>query len=220
MSEVSAAESDVIPDDMIGTEGEATPLTREDIREIVEQVMNSLQGELTSTDIQLFTELASLAKFIDNAKQDIAALRPDEVTDEYIPTASDELDAIVDATAEATNAIMDAAEAIENVAAELDPEESEKLINQTTAIFEACGFQDITGQRITKVINALHGIDEKVHRLVDAFGHEIERIKASQSKPEEVEDGTPSDEDLLNGPQLKTEANTQEEIDALLASFD
>ncbi|MEQ8664745.1 MAG: protein phosphatase CheZ [Rhodospirillales bacterium] len=215
MSELSAAKSEVVEAD-----DDAQPLSREDIREIVEQVMNSLQGELTQTDIQLFTELASLAKFIDNAKQDIAALRPDEVTDEYIPTASDELDAIVDATAEATNAIMDAAEAIEKVAADLDPEQSERLIDQTTAIFEACGFQDITGQRITKVVTALQGIDEKVHRLVDAFGHEIERIKASQPKQENDKDGAVSDEDLLNGPQLKTEANTQEEIDALLASFD
>lgn len=202
------------------TEGDVTETVgREDVRVIVEEMLASMQGELTATDVQLFTELASLAKFIDAAKQDIAALRPDEVTDEYIPTASDELDAIVDATAEATNTIMDCAEVIENIGAELEPEQAERLLEQTTAIFEACGFQDITGQRITKVVKALQGIDEKVHRLVDAFGHEIERIKATQPKPEQPE-GPLSDEDLLNGPQMKGEGNTQEEIDALLASFD
>lgn len=196
------------------------PLSRDEVREIVESMLSSMQGELTSTDVQLFTELASLAKFIDAAKQDIAALRPDEVTDEYIPTASDELDAIVDATAEATNVIMDSAETIEAVAAELGPEESERLLESTTAIFEACGFQDITGQRITKVVKALQGIDEKVHRLVDAFGHEIARIKASQPKVTKDEDAAISDEDLLHGPQLKSAANSQDDIDALLASFD
>ena len=218
---VQQNQDDIAADVSVAVESE--PLTRDDVRDIVEQIMESLQGELTRTDIQLFTELASLARFIDNAKQDIAALRPDEVTDEYIPTASDELDAIVDATAEATNSIMDSAEAIEAVAAELDPEHSDRLMNQTTMIFEACGFQDITGQRITKVVKALQGIDEKVHRLVDAFGHEIDRIKSSQPRsgvnPEGADD-TVSDEDLLNGPQLQNEANSQEEIDALLASFD
>jgi len=192
---------------------------RDEVRSIVEDMLGSMRGELTATDVQLFTELASLAKFIDAAKQDIAALRPDEVTEDYIPTASDELDAIVDATAEATNTIMDCAETIETIGAELGPERADQLLEQTTAIFEACGFQDITGQRITKVVKALQGIDEKVHRLVDAFGHEIERIKASQPKPE-ASDAPLSDEDLLNGPQLKSEANTQDEIDALLASFD
>lgn len=220
MSETNP-ETQNIADAVVAASGTGAVVSREEVRDIVEQVMQSLQGELTQTDIQLYTELASLAKFIDTAKQDIAALRPDEVRDEYIPTASDELDAIVEATAEATNTIMDCAEAIEGVAEQIDPEQSEQLINQTTMIFEACGFQDITGQRITKVVKALQGIDEKVHRLVDAFGHEIERIKAAQPKteaPKAVEDI--ADEDLLNGPQLQSEANSQEEIDALLASFD
>ncbi|MBT3557188.1 MAG: chemotaxis protein CheZ [Rhodospirillales bacterium] len=182
--------------------------------------MGSMQGELTATDIQLYLELESLAAFIDSAKLDIAALRPDEVTDDYIPTATDELDAIVNATAEATNRIMDYAEIIEGVVDEVSPEVADKLMESTTNIFEACGFQDITGQRITKVVNALKDIDDKVNRLVEAFGTEIDRYKSALPETESVEDKAPTDEELLSGPQLENKAQSQEDIDALLASFD
>lgn len=193
----------------------------DEVREIVEAVMGSMEGDLDATDIQLYMELESLANYIERAKHDIASLRPDEVTDEYIPSATDELDAIVGATAEATNSIMDATETIEKEIEVLPPDSAEKLMEATTQIYEACGFQDITGQRITKVVTALKEIDEKVTALVEAFGKEIDRIKSRQ--PDEKADDKqrpPTDEDLLHGPQLANEARTQEEIDALLASFD
>lgn len=191
-----------------------------EVKDVVQSVMDSLKGELTATDIQLFMELESLAHYIESAKKDIAALRPDEVRDEHIPSATDELDAIVESTAEATNRIMDCTEIIENEFPNMPDDISEKLMDVTTNIFEACGFQDITGQRITKVVNALKDIEEKVTQLVDAFGTEIDRIKDSQPDSS-VEGDTPvSDEDLLHGPQLKDEAKSQEDIDALLASFD
>jgi len=191
-----------------------------EIKDIVQSVMGSLKGELTATDIQLFMELESLAHYIDAAKRDIASLRPDEVRDEHIPSATDELDAIVESTAEATNRIMDYTEIIEGEFPNMAPEISDKLAEATTNIFEACGFQDITGQRITKVVKALKEIEEKVTQLVDAFGAEIERIKDVEDVSPAEGDGTITDEDLLHGPQLKDEAKSQEEIDALLASFD
>lgn len=192
----------------------------DEIKTVVQSVMDTLKGELTATDIQLFMELESLAHYIDMAKQDIASLRPDAVRDQHIPTATDELDAIVEATAEATNRIMDCAELIEREFPNMPSEVSDRLMEATTNIFEACGFQDITGQRVTKVVGALKDIEEKITRLVDAFGAEIDRIKENEVVPE-TKDGHPiTDEDLLHGPQLKNEAKSQEEIDALLASFD
>ncbi len=191
-----------------------------DIKSVVQDVMDTLKGELTATDIQLFMELESLAHYIEMAKKDIAALRPDAVRDEHIPSATDELDAIVEATAEATNKIMDCAETIEGEFPNMPTEVSDKLMEATTNIFEACGFQDITGQRITKVVNALKDIEEKITRLVDAFGAEIDRIKEKEVPVGDEPQGPLTDDDLLHGPQLKEEAKSQEEIDALLASFD
>lgn len=193
----------------------------DDIQDVVRSVMVSLKGDLTSRDLELYSELENLGNFIHSAKAEIAALRPDEVKEQFLTAAGDELDAIVEATAEATNGIMDATEIVEGVMSGLEGEQAERLMDATTRIYEACSFQDITGQRITKVVKALHGIEEKVDALVAAFGDEIEKYKKANPKEEDSGADKPiSDEDLLEGPQLAGDGKSQDEIDALLASFD
>ncbi len=191
-----------------------------DIGDVVHSMLASLRGDISASDIELYTEIESLAKYIRAAKAEIASLRPDEVKDTHLRTASDELDAIVDATAGATNAIMDATEQIERVMEQVDVDQQAILMNATTGIYEACSFQDITGQRITKVVKALKHIEETVDGLLTAFGDEIAKYKESQPKEEKQAEAPIEDADLLQGPQLKGKGNTQEEIDALLASFD
>lgn len=191
-----------------------------EISGVVESIMATMKGDLSADDLELYNELQALATYIHDAKSDIAALRPDEVRDDYLPTAADELDAIVLATENATNTIMDATEQIEAVMETLEGEQAEKLMEATTNIYEACGFQDITGQRITKVVKALKDIEEKIEALVTAFGSEIDKIKAKEPQEEAKPKTDLSDEELLGGPQHEGEAATQEEIDALLASFD
>jgi chemotaxis protein CheZ len=192
----------------------------EDVVEVVGSLLSTMKGDVTSSDMELYNELESLADYIHAAKAEIAQLRPDDVKEKYLSSASDELDAIVDATADATNNIMDATEMIEDVMDGIDGEVSEKLMDATTKIYEACTFQDITGQRITKVVSALQHIEEKIDALVAAFGSEIEKYKAEN--PDEAEEGPKeiTDEDLLEGPQLDGQGKSQEDIDALLASFD
>jgi chemotaxis protein CheZ len=192
----------------------------EDISSVVESMMATMKGDLSAADLELYNELAGLAKYIHAAKADIAALRPDKVKDDVLPKATDELDAIVLATETATNSIMDAAEKLEGLTDQLTDEQANVLMDATTAIYEACGFQDITGQRITKVVKALKDIEEKIDALVEAFGSEIEKYKEQSPKKEEQQPEAKRDEDLLNGPQMQSEAKTQDEIDALLASFD
>lgn len=191
-----------------------------DIAEVVESMMATLKGDVAGADLAIYAELESLARYIQRAKTEIAHLRPDQVKEKYLPAAADQLDAIVEATAEATHAIMDATETIEGVMENLDGENSRKLMDATTRIYEACGFQDITGQRITKVVKALKDIEERIDALVAAFGSEIEKVKAEQPEPEQKEEKKDSDEDLLHGPQLAEDAKSQAEVDALLASFD
>ena len=98
----------------------------------------------------------------------------------------------------------------------------DKIIDNGNTVFEACSFQDITGQRITKVINTLKEIEGRVEKLIEAFGIEIAVFKEAekQKNTEEEPEKEISDEDLLGGPQHAHEAKSQEEIDALLASFD
>lgn len=190
-----------------------------DIAGVVESMMATMKGDLTAADLELYHELEALARYIHAAKADIAALRPDQVKDDYIPTAADELDAIVAATEEATNTIMDATEQMEGLMDKIDLDSSNVIMEATSKIYEACGFQDITGQRITKIVKALKDIEEKIDGLVDAFGSEIDKYKEQNPTAEEPEKEL-TDADLLGGPQLEDKAQSQEEIDALLATFD
>ncbi|MGE5502937.1 MAG: protein phosphatase CheZ [Actinomycetota bacterium] len=184
------------------------------VAEVVRALLDSMTGDISAGDLQLYRELESLADYIHAAKAEIAALRPGEIRDQFIASATDELDAIVGATEAATNEIMDAAEHLETLAAMMDPQVAEKLTETTTRIFEACTFQDITGQRITKVVKALKEIEARVENLVKAFGGDYEHA-AKEDGPKVI-----TDQDLLNGPQLPSTAADQAEIDRLFASFD
>lgn len=184
----------------------------EEVGEVVRALLSSVTGDLSAGDLKLYHEVQALAAYIHNAKMEIAALRPQDIQTRYIASATDELDAIVGATENATNSILDAAERLETLATEMTPEAGQRLTDQTVQIYEACNFQDITGQRITKVVRALKHIEERIDALVLAFGPEVEEAVPATA-PEEPK--VVSDEDLLNGPQMPQRAHDQAAIDAL-----
>jgi chemotaxis protein CheZ len=94
-----------------------------------------------------------------------------------------------------------------------EPEQIKQLdqISANSAdVFEACSFQDITGQRITKVVNSVTYVEDRVNALINVRGkEEIERIEV-QPEIEMTEE-----EKLLRGPALDGEGITQDEIDKL-----
>lgn len=194
----------------------------EEVSAVVAGIMDAARKELANSDNEVVAKMIGLADYIEHAKQEIAALRPDEVKDQHLPAASDELDEIVAETAEATNRIMDATETIQGAIGEIDEATQEKIFNASMQIFEACSFQDITGQRVTKVVKALKDIEEKVDSLITAFGDEIAEYKArngseqTETTPNDINEIT--DDMLLEGPQLSEEAMSQDEIDKLLNS--
>jgi chemotaxis protein CheZ len=204
--------------------GRMQTVSREEIADVVTSLLATMEGDLSDGNLKVFAELESLSNYILAAKSEIAALRPDEITARHLPKATDELDAIVGATEEATNSILGAMESLEAIAGELPGEFGDKVNEAVTQVYEACNFQDITGQRITKVVNTLKHIEEKVEALVSAFGDEIAKYKKAHPESDETPEGekkkAPTDADLLNGPQLPDDASKQAEIDALLASFD
>ena len=186
------------------------------VAKVVEAVVASLSGDMSVADLKLYQELEQLARYIQTAKQEIAALQPQDIT-ERIPAATDELDAVVEHTAEATGTILDACESLEKLAPGM-PTETRNIVGAAvTRIYEACNFQDVTGQRITKVVKTLKFIEEKIDTLLGAFGEGLADMPRPPAPPPE-----PVDEDakLMHGPQLPKEANKQAEIDAILAEFD
>jgi len=195
------------------TNGSGAKVSREEIREVVESVAMTLHGDLTPSDLKLHQELAALVRYIQTAKREIAALCPEEIREKHIREATDELDAIVAHTEHATGAILDAAEKIEKIASELDVDPAMKLAEEVTRIYEACNFQDITGQRIGKIVAALKNIEARIEMLAGTMG--IAGASDAATVQEKIEK---TDADLLHGPQLPKNAKSQDEIDALLKS--
>jgi chemotaxis protein CheZ len=77
---------------------------------------------------------------------------------------------------------------------------------------EACTFQDITGQRVTKIIRSMQFVEERVLAMVDLMGRDSVEKKAAV-----LSDETPEKDPLLNGPQLPGNAISQDDIDKLFA---
>ena len=199
--------------DAIGPKGQIAVEAGE-VAEVVEAVVASLSGDMSVADLKLYRELEQLAHYIQTAKREIAEIQPHDIS-ERIPAATDELDAVVDHTAEATGTILDAAETMEKAAQRLPSETAGLIAGAVTRIYEACNFQDVTGQRITKVVTTLKYIEQKIDALLAAFGDGISDGAKRASPMAEHEQ-----ERLLHGPALPKEANNQADIDAILASFD
>ncbi|WP_270939015.1 protein phosphatase CheZ [Falsiroseomonas oryzae] len=180
------------------------------IEAAVRAVLGSMAGDLTAKEAVLLAELEALGRTIARAKQEIARLKVDDITDSHIPSATDELDAIVDHTAQATNEILDCCEVLERVAGSVPEAEAQALQGAITRIYEACSFQDITGQRIGKVVAALKAIEARVAAVAGRY------VEGRDAVPEpEATEGRR----LAEGPQLPGAGVSQADIDRLLAEF-
>jgi chemotaxis protein CheZ len=188
----------------------------------VRAVLSTMAGDLTAKESVLLAELEGLGRTIARAKAEIAALKVEDIRDAHIPSATDELDAIVDHTAHATNEILDCCETLEQLEAELSGEAAVKLQGAVTRIYEACSFQDITGQRIGKVVTALKAIEVRISSIVSTAsgmpGPAAAPVAAVAAAPRDEK--RTEGEKLANGPQLPGAGVSQSEIDRLLASFD
>lgn len=183
--------------------------SREQVMEVITSVMTKVESEQVQPLEHIRNELALLAKTIEDMHAEILATRSHDVSGVHIPTATDELDAVVGATEQASAKIMDSAEMIQTLAEKADETLKAAMMDETTKIFEACSFQDITGQRITKVVKTLRQIEGSVDNLLQLFGAE----KPAHIQP--LEDTRSDDEKLKNGPQLEGKGVSQDDIDKL-----
>ncbi|AFK52943.1 protein phosphatase CheZ [Tistrella mobilis] len=189
-----------------------------EVTEVVEALLGTMDGDITAQELQLYGELNELATYIQRAKLEIAELSPHEIRTDHIPSATDELDAIVGATEVATSNILDAVETIENVLDGLEGEAADRMRDQVTRIYEACNFQDVTGQRIGKVVKTLKYIEIKIDAMISVFGDMGEAEKAPADPSHKTWKDVVSrvdDDQTLEGPASNDDAIRQEDIDAL-----
>jgi chemotaxis protein CheZ len=184
-----------------------------DVVALAEITATSLQTFFENMDVAIYRELREIAEYIQAMKIEIGALGVNEIRDRRIPAAGEELGAIIKATENATNTIMGCAEAVMSAAAD-DVEAFKALVEEKMlVIFEACSFQDITGQRIAKVVETLQHIEERVARFatamqakdLDGFITETERERTERRERL-----------LLHGPQQESQAIRQSDVDSLL----
>lgn len=202
-------------------------LTREEISDIVSSVLHSMDGDVRSSNARIYAELDAIARYIKDAKVEIAQMKPAEMQYAHISTASDELDAVVAATEDATGSILDACEQIESAVPELIGPGRDRVVDGVTKIYEACNFQDITGQRIAKVVRTLKHLEDRIDQLMDVFGASRLFVKQGQQVIQDEEEVVMDNHDvemerkhLLNGPALPGAAIDQDEIDRLLRELD
>lgn len=190
------------------------------VDEIGSVVLSLVEGTTQGDDIdKVAAELRDLLTFIGAAKAELVGMQPKSLSHRDIPDAGEQLDAIVAATEDAASTIMDAADNVGEIATEVKGEAGEKLEAISTELFQASSFQDLTGQRITKVTRTLNQLEERLSALADAIGDDF--VAPSEDDIEVDNEGVAvNDEDLLHGPQLEGEGNSQDEIDAILAAFD
>jgi chemotaxis protein CheZ len=186
--------------------------TLADVLELAEISARSMQRFFEDMDNAVYRELREIAGYIESLKREIGVLKANEIKSSRIPAAGQELSAVCKATEVATNTIMECAEAVMAADAR-DPNAYKTLVEEKMmVIFEACSFQDITGQRISKVVETLQLIDERVSRFAkviaarDASGPTTETERAREERKKRL---------LLNGPQLEGPETSQSEVDAM-----
>jgi len=178
-------------------------------------------GESLAEDESLAArvEIAQMVRMIGRAKLEIASIKHPGQNDDRMQLAASELDAIVVATETSTETVLAASEEIETLVRKitgLHPDDEElatfgdQIANEIIKIFEACSFQDITGQRTTKVIKTIRFIEEKILALINIWG-----VDAFLDLPVEGPAEAEGDDALMNGPQSGNQGITQDEINAL-----
>ncbi|QCO02102.1 protein phosphatase CheZ [Azospirillum argentinense] len=164
-------------------------------------------------------ELMEMAASIEQARREVAALRPPDAGGDKITSATNELDAIVISTERASFEILNAAERLMDLSGKLkadgaDPGLCSEIEGEVTNIFTACSFQDLTGQRTSKVVNALRYIEQRVNAMINIWG--VEKLAGLQIAPENTD--TRPDSHLLNGPQLDGLGVSQADVDSMFDS--
>jgi chemotaxis protein CheZ len=153
-------------------------------------------------------ELAAIRDAIRRSEHELAALRSGAPA----LRLQQELGAAIGGMDEATQKILQATETIDESARALQASLqndynrglAQDVLEQAVKIYEACNFQDLAGQRITKAIVALQHIERQIDRLTEIWG------KVEQA---------PTPAKFVNGPKLDHDAGhaDQSAIDRMFA---
>jgi hypothetical protein len=141
------------------------------VLDAVEKLEQALAVRREAPETELVRlDLVDMMNAITRTKGEIAAMRQ-SADNTHIDRASMELDSVVGATGKATSDILAAAERVQEIAWSLreqgiDPSICDLIDAHATEIYTACSFQDLTGQRIRKVIEVLRYLEGRINAMI------------------------------------------------------
>ena len=168
---------------------------------------------------KLKIELDVIGDAIKQTRSEIVSLQDQGFDSSRVTRVIQEMDAVFNDTSGATDRILKAAEDIDENANALmgllkgghEQGLAQDIQDRVTAIFEACNFHDLTGQRISKVGATLKMVEDHLARMMEIWSV-IERfnVDAAQSAATGLDN-------LINGPKLVGDSghSTQDDIDRL-----
>ncbi|SDR36738.1 protein phosphatase CheZ [Pseudovibrio sp. Tun.PSC04-5.I4] len=202
-----------------------------------EQLLEAVRRlEKTLVERELPSEMESyrlhtyeMFEAIERTRDEISKIKLENADNSRFSAASDELDAIVSSTENATQTILESSEAIQDLTDKLRASGAEDapcdaIEEMAMEILMACSFQDLTGQRINKVVKALHYLEGRINKMIRIWGIDLD--DENRERPQINLDEDPHEEDerhidkrpdahLLNGPQMDGDGVDQADIDAL-----
>lgn len=138
----------------------------DDLRRFVDRRIAELSAEVHATVQLVDYSEANLSSQLARIHEKIAGVIA--APSQAARNSGVELEAVVLATEEAANRIMEAAEAIDTWVTEgkTNPAALESVSEKIAAIFEACSFQDLTSQRIRRAIEHLQSVETMLGRMI------------------------------------------------------
>lgn len=165
-------------------------------------------------------EFTDIQDDIAHVRRELSALI-NEGNERRMARAAGELGAAVEGMETATQKILASAEIIDDCARALASALTDEyhhgltqdLQDHVVRIYEACNFQDLSGQRIGKVIAILMMVEERLAAMVERFS------STTESKRPVAAGTSSSGGELINGPRLDGASGhaSQQDIDAMFA---
>ena len=181
-------------------------------------MFSDLRGFIDRRIAELSAEVHATVQLVDYSEENLSGqlgrIHEQIATLIAIPAATTrnsglELEAVVQATEAAANTIMEAAEAIQDwLASDSKDAASLRLVSEkVSSIFEACSFQDVTGQRIRRAIQHLQQVEQMLEGMIPGGTAPVETVEVRAVRHTVAEPEAA-------GPDL-----AQAEIDRLLNDF-
>jgi chemotaxis protein CheZ len=196
---------------------------------IVSNIAEAYRREVVEV-MKLREEMEIIQTAIRETKREVVSLHAANPRTVTVHHAAGELGAVVLDTEGATNNILAAAERIEILAGVIQSETTKdgmkkragEIAAVVMTVYEACNFQDLTGQRITRVCETLNFVEGRVGRMAEIWGglDSLSTIMASEIEALNEERSALGTHALAAGPALAGEEGQighvgQDDIDAL-----